>query len=58
MARKKWSKAYANGYKAGKQGIRFPANKWRGYSNGFKAGYRRGAAARRNGYKKRRRRRY
>ncbi len=43
MARK-WSKAYSNGYKAGKAGTRFPAAKWRRYSVGFKKGYRRGAS--------------
>ena len=55
MARRRWSKSYANGYKAGKAGTRFPKHKWNGYSNGFKKGYRRGARVRGQGYRRRRR---
>ena len=51
MARK-WSKAYSNGYKAGKAGTRFPAAKWRRYSSGFKKGYVRGKSGRSGGYQR------
>jgi hypothetical protein len=57
MARK-WSKSYANGYRAGKQGLRFPKAKWNRYSTGFKRGYARGKNGRSSYRRRYRRTRY